>query len=408
MFKQLSAWQVWLWWAGAGGWLRLLNLEEMTVNDFVFFFLGSCRIKWDLIQELGKGVTIVQVEGRGACDRQIERNRCEKSTAGTSPGHRAGRVSLGLMVTCENSFSLVQRNETQPAMNGAHTSCPLCDFRWEVSCFLQAYAFSELWEASHALKILIFLRLLQIVTILRPSFTFSNDSLFLLSLSPSSASSPPLPSLSGYVFWHLVCLPGKRQLREKGETPSLLLGCARILASEWNNGSCSLGKGNACHIPLFKQRGQVQGPMKDPEICEVISLRISYKFFGRLVMYLTFVLRSFWLWPLREKPCAPPFGTLTVGSNRVRMRCLILVLFVWYKNSIRVSYVQNSHWVHESFANQNKGICVNICPHPHLFEKFMIPRNLCYSLSSFSILWSPIVTILLDFHESVYMDEMEN
>lgn len=123
--------------------------------------------------------------------------------------------------------------------------------------FCRLMPFQSFERLSMLWKLGFFLRLFQIVTILTPSFSlFSNDSLFLLSLSPSSASSPPSPSLSGYIFWHLVCLPGKRQLPEKEKAPSLLLGCAGT--SERDNGPCSLGKGNACHYPSLNN-GQVQG-----------------------------------------------------------------------------------------------------------------------------------------------------
>lgn len=52
-------------------WLRLLKLEEMTLIDVVFF-LDSCKIKRDVIQELGEGVSIVQVKGRGMWDKEKE------------------------------------------------------------------------------------------------------------------------------------------------------------------------------------------------------------------------------------------------------------------------------------------------------------------------------------------------
>lgn len=69
-FKQLSTWQLSSWQAGAGGWLRLLNLEEMTPNDFVFSWELQEKIRvnsstWEnYLHGSGGGENVWQAEAR--------------------------------------------------------------------------------------------------------------------------------------------------------------------------------------------------------------------------------------------------------------------------------------------------------------------------------------------------------
>ena len=57
------------------------------------------------MKELGNGISAVQVKGRGMCDKYKETG-VMKAWDDVSPGKYTGKASLGLVVTCKNSFCL--------------------------------------------------------------------------------------------------------------------------------------------------------------------------------------------------------------------------------------------------------------------------------------------------------------
>ena len=119
------------------------------------FFLDSCKIKRDVIQELGEGVSIVQVKGRGMWDKEKEasvRKARPDSLGGGLAGSPWGWWKLGR--TASVQYKEMKPNQQWSSREHAHFS----DF-WVEEPFLfllQAYAFAELWEDFSAVKTVIF------------------------------------------------------------------------------------------------------------------------------------------------------------------------------------------------------------------------------------------------------------